>query len=384
MAGCLVLLFLAFLSISGNADVSIDCGASGNYTDENSIVWIGDDGMFKDSTLSGVVRSSNTVSHVMSTLRVFTSQKKNCYSIKADKGRLVLVRASFFYGNYDKKSSPPSFDLLFDGNNWATVTTTLDNEPIIYEVMYFVKSDTTSICLAQTKPNQFPFISALEVRSLDSNMYGIVDPNYALFVRARTAFGANSTIRFPEDGYDRIWVPAGIGSGLVSVASDAKLIDVANAPDNPPREVLQNAITTSFSPSSIIFNPKFPFFLHVSVYMIFYFSEVTKLNSTQKRSFNVYINNIKASEPIIPPYGEAKEIFVSFTASATTSISLVSTTDSTLPPLINAMELFYVSDRLITDGSIVKSTPSGGRKTGATFPSFIIILSIVGYFCCKK
>ncbi|KAB5556310.1 hypothetical protein DKX38_007219 [Salix brachista] len=72
MAGCLVLLFLGFLSISGNADVSIDCGASGTYTEENSIVWIGDDGIFKNSE-SGVVRSSSTVSHVMSTLRVFTS-----------------------------------------------------------------------------------------------------------------------------------------------------------------------------------------------------------------------------------------------------------------------------------------------------------------------
>ncbi|KAJ6353974.1 hypothetical protein OIU76_002910 [Salix suchowensis] len=198
MAACLVILFLAFLSISGNADVSIDCGASETYTDENTLEWIGDDGMFKD-TQSEVVQSSNTVSQVMSTLRVFTSLKKNCYTITDIKGSLVLVRASFFYGNYDKKSSPPSFDLLLDGNYWSTVNTTLDNEPVIYEVMYFVKSDTTSICLAQTQPNQFPFISALEVRILDSKMYAIVDPNYALYVRARVAYGANSTVRFPDD-----------------------------------------------------------------------------------------------------------------------------------------------------------------------------------------
>ncbi|KAF9681653.1 hypothetical protein SADUNF_Sadunf05G0024400 [Salix dunnii] len=358
MAGCLVIFFLAFLSISGNADdVSIDCGASDTYTDENSIVWIGDDDIFKNSQ-SEVVQSSNTVSHVMSTLRVFTSLKKNCYTITADNGTLVLVRASFFYGNYDKKSSPPSFHLLFHGNYWATVNTTLD-QLVYYEVMYVVKSDTTSICLAQTHPNQLPFISALEVRNLDSKMYAIVDPNYALFLRSRVAYGANSTVRFPDDRYDRIWRLARIGSGLVSVASDAKLIDVANAPDNPPPEVLQNAVTTSSSSGSITLNPGFPD-QDVSVYMNFYFSEVTVLGTTQKRSFNAYIDNIKASEPIIPPYGEARELIANFTASANTSISLVATTDSTLPPLINAVEVFYVSGRL-TDGTDSKDVEGLGE-----------------------
>ena len=96
-------------------------------------------------------------------------------------------------------------------------------------------------------------------------------------------------------------------------------------------------------------NPGFPD-QDVSVYMNLYFSEVTELDATQKRSFNAYIDNIKSSEPIIPPYEAAKEVSANFTASANTSISLVSTTDSTLPPLINAMEVFFVSDRL-TDGT---------------------------------
>ncbi|KAJ6737502.1 CARBOHYDRATE-BINDING PROTEIN OF THE ER PROTEIN [Salix viminalis] len=336
--------------------VSIDCGASRTYTDENSRIWIGDDGIFKNSQ-PGVVRSSNTASHVMSTLRVFTSLKKNCYTIRAYKGSLVLVRASFFYGNYDKKSSPPSFHLLFDGNYWAIVTTTLD-QLVYYEVIYVVKSDTTSICLAQTQPNQLPFISALEVRNLDSKMYGNVDRNHALFLFSRVAYGANSTVRFPDDGYDRIWHPARIGSGQVSVTSDAKLIDVATAPDNPPREVLQNAITTSSSSGSITLNLGFPD-QDVSICMNLYFSEVTELDSTQKRSFKAYIDNYKASEPIIPPYGEAMELTTTFTASTKTSISLVSTFDSTLPPLINAVEVFY-SGRL-TDGTDSKDVQGLGE-----------------------
>jgi hypothetical protein len=154
---------------------------------------MGDSDMFQDSQAE-VVQSSKTMSPVMSTLTVFTTRKKNCYSISENKGDLLLVRASFFYGNYDKKSSPPSFDMHIDGNDWATVKTSLD-QLVYYEVVYVSKGDTTSICLAQTQPNQFPFISALEVRNLDSKMYNYLDPNYALFLRSRVAYGAKETVR---------------------------------------------------------------------------------------------------------------------------------------------------------------------------------------------
>ncbi|KAJ6876933.1 hypothetical protein NC651_029833 [Populus alba x Populus x berolinensis] len=343
MAGCLAFLFLAFLAFSANADVSIDCGASGFYTDENSIVWMGDDNLFQESQAE-VVQSSNTISHVMSTLRVFTTRKKNCYSISEVSGSLLLVRASFFYGNYDKKSSPPSFDMHIDGNDWATVKTSLD-QLVYYELVYVSKGDTTSICLAQTQPNQFPFISALEVRNLDSKMYSYLDPKYALFLSARVAYGAKDTVRFPDDAYDRIWVPAIVDSGITSVASDAIFIDVVNAPDNPPQAVLQNAITISSTSDSISLKPGFPD-QEVSVYMNLYFSEVTQLDTTQKRSFKAYIDNKPISDPIIPPYGEVTEWFINFTASSNTSFSLVANPDSTLPPLVNAMEVFYISDRL--------------------------------------
>ncbi|CAK7340841.1 unnamed protein product [Dovyalis caffra] len=327
--------------------VIIDCGASDFYTDGNFLVWMGDEDLFQNSR-SEVVQSSNTVPHVMSTLRVFTSRKKNCYSISADKGGLLLVRASFFYGNYDKKSSPPSFDLHFDGNLWANVKTSLD-QLVYYEVVYVAKSDTTSICLAQTEPNQFPFISALEVRNLDSKMYNNFDPKYALFFRSRVAYGASATVRFPDDAYDRIWIPATVGSGITSVASDAIFIDVVNAPDNPPREVLQNAVAVSSTSNSITLIPGFPD-REVSVYINLYFSEVTQLDATQKRSFRAYTDDIPNSQLIVPPYGEVTEMFVNFTASSNTSFSLVATPDSKLPPLINAMEVFFVSD-LLTDGT---------------------------------
>ncbi|KAF9670025.1 hypothetical protein SADUNF_Sadunf13G0025600 [Salix dunnii] len=345
MASCLAFLFVAFFAFTANADVSIDCGASESYTDERFLAWTGDEGLFQNSQ-SEVVQSSNAISHVMSTLRVFTTRKKNCYSISEDKGSLLLVRASFFYGNYDRKSSPPSFDMHFDGNEWTTVKTSLD-KLVYYEVVYVSKSDTTSICLSQTHPNQFPFISALEVTKLDSKMYSYLDPKHALFLISRVAYGAPATVRYPDDAYDRIWDPETGGSGITSVASDAIFIGTVNAPDNPPQAVLQNAITISSTSHTIGIIHGFP---DLSIYMNLYFSEVTQLDTTQKRSFRVYIDKKPVSAPIIPPYGEVTEMSINFTASSNTSFLLFADPDSTLPPLVNALEAFYISDRL-TDGT---------------------------------
>lgn len=173
--------------------VSIDCGSKDFYTDGNNIVWEGDDTLIQNGE-SRLVKNSSSVSQVMSTLRVFSTRKKNCYSVDVDKGIPVLVRASFYYGNYDGRSSPPTFDLQFDGNDWATVTTLMDLL-VYYEVIYVPKGTSLSVCVAQTKPNQLPFISALEVRSLSEGMYDKGDPNLPLFLSRRFAFGANESVR---------------------------------------------------------------------------------------------------------------------------------------------------------------------------------------------
>ncbi|CAB4282568.1 unnamed protein product [Prunus armeniaca] len=188
----LLLIALALLSVSANL-VSIDCGSSDSYTDENSIKWVGDDD-FVQNGKSQVVQTTNGVSHVMGTLRVFSTRKKNCYSIKAEKGSQFLVRASFYYGNYDKKSAPPSFDLQLDGNYWNTIQTSA--EGVVYdEVIYITKGDSIELCLAQTQPNQLPFISAIEIRGLASEMYNHVDSEYAMLLTRRVAYGATEAIR---------------------------------------------------------------------------------------------------------------------------------------------------------------------------------------------
>lgn len=175
--------------------LNIDCGSSKSFTGPDKLKWIGDDSLIKSGESHQVVEISTSAPQEMSTLRAFTTRNKNCYSIEAGRGEKVLVRARFNYGNYDKKSSPPTFELQFDGNYWATVETTADST-VFYEVIYVLKGDHTSICLAQTHPNQFPFISALEVRSIDSKMYTHVHSNFALLSKHTVAYGASKAIRY--------------------------------------------------------------------------------------------------------------------------------------------------------------------------------------------
>ncbi|MCL7027459.1 hypothetical protein MKW94_021101 [Papaver nudicaule] len=188
--------------------ISIDCGSSSSkpYTDENSIEWVGDDQYIRTGEARNIISKEQMYGsdpHVMETLREFTTGRKNCYSIDVNnsedniKVERVLVRASFFYGNYDNKSNPPTFNLQFNGNNWTQVRTSdcLTYAEVVYSLNH---GNTITVCLAQTHPENVPFISALEVRSLDSDMYSYVDSNYPLLFMSRTAYGtnSNSTVRY--------------------------------------------------------------------------------------------------------------------------------------------------------------------------------------------
>ncbi|KAI3678401.1 hypothetical protein L6452_37691 [Arctium lappa] len=343
----LLLIILSTISVSGNVFVSIDCGASGSYTDENSIVWTGDGDLISNG-VSHTVQSNYSISRVYDTLRAFTTRKKNCYSIEAEEGGKVLVRVVFNYGNYDGKSTPPMFDLHFDGNFWITVNT---SQSIYYEAIYVVKRKVISVCVAQTNPNQFPFISSLEVRSVDPRAYSHIGPDYALFMTYRIGYGLNETIRFPSDPYDRAWDPTNIGEGLLRVVNDASFIN-ANTPNNPPQAVLKSSMTTPNTSRFITLGlGTIAYPIHYPMYINFYFIEVKRLNSTETRSFRIYIDTLPFSLPIVPRFGNATEYFISnLSVTADTQFHIVATAGSTLPPLLSAIEIFSISDAL-TNGT---------------------------------
>ncbi|XP_034217570.1 uncharacterized protein At1g24485-like [Prunus dulcis] len=361
-----LLVFVVIINPSSHADavfVSIDCGFTGSstYKDENSIVWTGDEAYIHNKHESQVFNeyySSNTPVDWTSTVRVFPTLNKNCYTIPIGKaGERLLVRASFRYWdfhnnpNYSATSPGPTFELQFDGNYWTTVVTK-PYDIVSYEAIYVAKANTTSICVAKTKDNQLPFISALELRSLDFKMYSHVDSNYALLLANRHTDGTNQTVRYPDDAYDRIWVPE---SGFIftkTVKGEARSIDTSSAQDNPPEAVLQDAVETTGTRWSLVLDTSgLPQSQDqkVRIYMTTYFSEVIRpLNSsTDKRSLQVLVDGNPYSGTIVPPFGSVSTVYITnITAYSNTNFTIESTLQSTLPPLISAYELYTITGPL--------------------------------------
>lgn len=105
-----------------------------------------------------------------------------------------IIRAGFYYGNYDYLFKPPTFNLIIDDNLWANVTTSIGIDPIYHELIYFTRKEHVSICLNQTQKGEIPFISSLEAIPLASYVYRLMENNTALYLEHRTNYGANQTV----------------------------------------------------------------------------------------------------------------------------------------------------------------------------------------------
>ncbi|KAI3834170.1 hypothetical protein MKW98_018220 [Papaver atlanticum] len=350
--------------------MSIDCGSSSlkPYTDKNSLVWVGDDQYVQ----TGETRSVKTKDlpsvwdpHVMGTLREFRTRNKNCYSLDVDNKaedstsvEWVFIRASFYYGNYDNKSTPPTFHLQFNGNNWTQVETSM--EGVVYkEVVYSLNGKNNIIvCLGQTQVDHLPFISSLEVKSWESDTYSnYTDPNYPLFFNARLGYGISSAVRSSKDRYGRIWAPDDhLLAPTVKVRSSSTSLKL-NIDDNPP-EIVTRSAAVNLNSSALNLTIVGTTDLRVPIHVNLYFSEVMILNSTQKRSFNIIVNGfvfysgelLQKFGPVSPPHGRALEVHfenVYVDPLFGYKIEIVRANGSTLPPLVNAFEDFYIGDKLV-------------------------------------
>ncbi|XP_031487813.1 probable LRR receptor-like serine/threonine-protein kinase At1g51810 [Nymphaea colorata] len=361
--------------------LNVDCGTTGKTAGYLSMTWVGDeqyvkssqsatarievlsmiwvgDGQYVKPGQSVTGQIENGVIGPLTTLRYFPDQRKNCYSFPGvGQGLKILVRAWFYYGNYDGLSSPPTFDLLFNGNNWGTVFLSGDSGSALYEMVYVTKVDEVSVCLARTKPNDVPFINSLEIKKLEKDMYDHMDTDRPLHLSGRYASPSYSYVRYPDDPYDRLWFPftnySTTGLSPVRRSSDPS----SNLPDRPPAAVLRQAITPS---SSLASNMTVPNLITstslVPHYVTFYFVEML---ANASRSFDIYLDAQQFYSKTIVPGETVLEIPNPNISLSTSSVfSLVRAKGSTLPPLVSAAEFYMVGDAWVvdaTDSSDVKA-----------------------------
>lgn len=160
--------------------------------DSNNVKWLGDSGFV---TTGQSFEIPGNIKQPANNLRYFPSGETNCYTnIPATKREKTLVRTLFYYENYDKKSSPPSFNVVYDGKHLENVV--IVESLFISEVIFAPASDNISVCLIRTSPSDVPFISSIELYSLDAGMYDDLGPDEGLVLRQRVAYGAKETIRY--------------------------------------------------------------------------------------------------------------------------------------------------------------------------------------------
>ena len=178
--------------------ISIDCGrpeSSGSYSESSTGINYISDEPFINAGVSETIspKSQSGYPKHLIQLRAFPDGIRNCYTVNVTQGTSYLIRATFYYGNYDGKNTLPGFELHVGANFWDTVTFFTD-VPAKKEIVHIPFQDYVRICLANNGTGT-PFISALELRPLVDNTYVTESGSLELWWRTDLGSVTNKTYR---------------------------------------------------------------------------------------------------------------------------------------------------------------------------------------------
>ncbi|KAH9713982.1 putative leucine-rich repeat receptor-like protein kinase [Citrus sinensis] len=280
-------------------------------------------------------------------VRSFPEGKRNCYNVKLPraKNNKYLIRARFMYGNCDARNVTPQFDLHLQANFWVSVKLENADSIISEEIIHVPSSDYLQTCLVNTGLGT-PFISALEIRSLNNTIYKTKSGSLYLFSRLDIASTTKQMVRYQDDAYyDRIWMPFNLENwGKISTSltiDDGFYIDL-----RPPEVVMRTAATPANASEPLEFYLITDDTLEFNFY--FYFAELTKLQPNESREFNISFNGKHIYGPLSPEYLYSLAIFsvLPTMSGGDNRFSIYKTKDSTLPPILNAIEIYTVKQFL--------------------------------------
>ncbi|PWA41412.1 leucine-rich repeat transmembrane protein kinase protein [Artemisia annua] len=322
--------------------ISIDCGiARGtNYTDSKTgLNYVSEAGFIESGVSQKILPTYNSpnLDIQFTTLTSFPQGTRNCYTLrpKKGKGNRYLIRARFHYGNYDFKGQPPQFDLYLGSDLWYTVNFNA-SLAMDYEIIHLTSSDYIYVCLVNIGLGT-PFISALELRLLDSSMYATQLQSLILFDRAN--FGTSETVRYGDDKYDRIWYTT-TSNRLVDVHTSGTVSNLGSSTANEvPSKVMSTALTSP-NVTRDIYYPWTATDANQEFFIYLYIAEIETLKSNQKREFYIYLNEVYWDGPVSPLDHTTTTYLIKSSNSLVNNITLYQTKNSTLPPLFNAIELY--------------------------------------------
>ncbi|CAN6337026.1 unnamed protein product [Urochloa humidicola] len=335
--------------------ISIDCGLPGtaSYVNDATKLSYAPDAAFID----GDAGSNSNISAEYVTpqlargfhnVRSFPDGARNCYTLRSlESGLKHLLRAFFMYGNYDGLNRPPVFEVHAGVNFLSMVNASDPGARVMVEAVVVVPDDFLQVCLVNVGSGT-PFISGLELRPLKRNLYPQANATHSLLLLARANLGPTSAseeaiIRYPDDPHDRLWMPLVDATSWSSISTTKRVQNIANDLFEAPSKVMQTAITPRnasqnielvWEPSSL---PKDPSLGYIAV---MHFSELQELQGAVRQfyiNFNGRYVDVFTTALL---YSEATYNVIPIRGYTRYNVSLNATANSTLPPIINAMEVF--------------------------------------------
>ncbi|KAM3699759.1 hypothetical protein ACJW30_05G050000 [Castanea mollissima] len=325
--------------------ISIDCGLAANssYSEPTTGIIYISDATYIDTGVSKSIPlefKDDLQQHVWK-LRSFPQGIRNCYSINnITQGTKYIIRASFFYMNYDGQGNLPEFDLHLGPNLWDTIKIENISLGVEKELIHVASLNHIQVCLVNTGLGT-PFISALELRPINSSLYVTNFGSLSLFWRSD--LGSEKGYRYKDDVYDRYWSPYDFN--YWKALSTSLTVDSEGHHAYWVPSVVMSTAATPINESAPMKFYVQPTDSNSEFYVYMHFAEVVKLRANESRSFNITINGELWYGPQSPRYLLTDTVYN--TAALTGGkyvFSILKTGNSTLPPIINAIEIYTVKD----------------------------------------
>ncbi|CAF2116307.1 unnamed protein product [Brassica oleracea var. botrytis] len=349
-------LFLSFLILSfcifnflqaqdQQGFINLDCGLEANespYTEPTTKLTFTSDSDFIKTGKSGRIQNVPGLDYIRpyTVLRYFPDGVRNCYTLSVVQDTNYLIVAMFTYGNYDNLDTPPKFDLYLGPNIWTTVDLQRKVNGTREELIHISRSTSLQVCLVKTGTTT-PVISALELRPLRNDIY--IPQSGSLKNRFRVYLtDSRDIVRYPLDVHDRLWSPFFMSEWKLLRTSLS--INTSDDDYDIPEDVLVTAATPAnvSLPLTISWNVETPSDLF---YAYLHGAEIQSLRDNDTREFNITAGPNVSYGPV-----SLEELLVNTLYNTSPvkcdggacHLQLIRTLNSTLPPLLNAIEAFVV------------------------------------------
>ncbi|PON84296.1 Malectin-like carbohydrate-binding domain containing protein [Trema orientale] len=168
-------------------------------------------------------------------------------------------------------------------------------------------------------------------------------------------------MRYKDDVYDRLWSAYGdsnIWKPLGTNVSDGQFINKNKY--QLPFTVMRTAYTDNNESDMILTWHQHQLNSTSEYFLVIHLSELERLQKSQFREFDIYVNENLWYGPLVPSYLETISIFstngTKVDSEGKFQVSFNPTKNSTLAPLINAMEIYILKELSLQETNQTQGT----------------------------